>query len=79
MSTRSQCAGDTPELAIGSVLRQRTDDGDSGGSDDEAVAAAVVALAADRAWHGGKHTPYVEVSETFSIGAGGSVRVSAHR
>ena len=73
MSTRSRCAGGTPER--GDVLRRRTDGGNSGGSydsddsGDEAVAAAALVLAADRAWHEANDIPHVEMSETFSISA----------
>ena len=73
MSTRINCAVGTPER--GNVLRRRTDGDNSGGTDDsvdsvdEAAAAAAAVLAADRAWHESKDIPYVEVFETFSIGA----------
>ena len=65
------------------MLRRRTDDGDSegsedtGGSLDEAVAAVAAAPAADRAWHTIKDIPFVEVDTFWRWRLG--VRVSAHR
>ena len=73
MSTRNRCAGCAPER--GDMLRRCTDGGNNGSSGDsddsvnEIVAEDVAVLASDRVWLEIKGVPYVEVSETFSMGA----------